>query len=140
MIKEMLFVKEMLAVGLGGFVGSALRYAVGRWLNPGGRFDLGHLLGSGFPWGTLMVNVVGCLLMGLLMGLAGRGNLAGAISPELRLLLTAGFCGGFTTFSAFMGENLSMVRAGEFVPLAIYIAASLLLGFAAVALGWWLTK
>ncbi len=117
--------KEILFVGLGGFAGSALRYVVGRWLN------------GGFPWGTLAVNVAGCLLIGLLYALAERGNLS---SPGLRLLLTAGFCGGFTTFSAFMGENLAMLRAGDLLPFALYTAGSILFGLAAVCLGWWLAK
>ena len=117
--------KEILFVGLGGFAGSALRYVVGRWLS------------GGFPWGTLAVNVAGCLLIGLVYALVERGNLS---SPELRLLLTVGFCGGFTTFSAFMGENLAMLRAGEFVPFALYTAGSVLLGLGAVWFGWWLAK
>ena len=112
-------------MGLGGFAGSVLRYMAGRWLS------------GGFPWGTLAVNVAGCLLIGLIHALVERGNLS---SPELRLLLTAGFCGGFTTFSALMGENLAMLRAGELVPFAFYTAGSVLLGLAAVWLGWWVAK
>jgi CrcB protein len=118
--------KDILLVGLGGFAGSALRYVVGRWLSGGWP------LNGGFPWGTFAVNVVGCFLIGLLYALAERGNLA---SPHLRLLLMAGFCGGFTTFSAFMNENLVMLRAGDFLPFALYTAASLLAGLVAVWLG-----
>ncbi len=117
--------REILFVGLGGFAGSALRYVIGRWLS------------GGFPWGTLAVNVAGCLIIGLLYALVERGDLS---SPALRLLLTAGFCGGFTTFSAFMGENLAMLRAGDLVPFALYTAGSILFGLAAVWLGWWLAK
>lgn len=118
-------IKDILFVGLGGFAGSVLRYLAGR------------VLAAAFPWGTLTVNVVGCLLLGLLYAFTERGDLS---SPGLRLLLTVGFCGGFTTFSAFMGENLTMLRAGELLPFAFYTAASLLLGLAAVSLGWWLAK
>ncbi len=117
--------KEVFFVGLGGFAGSVLRYLAGRMLN------------ASFPWGTMAVNVAGCLLIGLLCALAERGNLA---SPALRLLLTVGFCGGFTTFSAFMGENLAMLRAGEILPFVLYTTGSFVLGLAAVWLGWWLAK
>ncbi len=117
--------KELLFVGLGGAAGSMLRWAVGRWLN------------VDFPWGTLAVNVVGCLVVGLLFGLIERGQLS---SPAMRVLLVAGFCGGFTTFSAFMGENLSMLRAGEFLQFALYAGGSLILGLAAVWLGWLIAK
>lgn len=117
--------RELLLVGLGGFAGSALRYFVGRWF------------AVGFPWGTLVVNISGCLVIGLVYALAERGNLS---SPALRLLLTVGFCGGFTTFSAFMSENFAMLRAGEFLPFALYTAGSFLLGFAALWLGWQLAK
>jgi CrcB protein len=117
--------KDILFVGLGGFAGSALRYVVGRVLN------------GSFPWGTLVVNVAGCFLIGLLYALAERGNLA---SPHLRLLLMAGFCGGFTTFSAFMNENLLMLRAGEFLPFALYTAGSILAGLTAVWLGYLLLR
>ncbi len=117
--------KELLFVGLGGAAGSMLRWAVGRWLN------------VGFPWGTLAVNVVGCIVVGLLFGLIERGQLS---SPAVRVLLVAGFCGGFTTFSAFMGENLSMLRGGEFLQFALYAGGSLILGLAAVWLGWLIAK
>lgn len=117
--------KEILFVGLGGFAGSALRYLVGKFLN------------TGFPWGTLLVNVAGCLLIGLLYGLFERGNVS---SPEVRLLLTAGFCGGFTTFSAFMNENMLMLRAGEFLPFAAYTVGSIVLGLAAVWFGYWIFR
>jgi CrcB protein len=117
--------KDIIFVGLGGFAGSALRYVVGRVLN------------GGFPWGTLAVNVVGCFLIGVLYALAERGNLA---SPHLRLLLMAGFCGGFTTFSAFMNENLIMLRGGEFLPFALYTAGSILSGLVAVWFGYLLMR
>ncbi len=117
--------KELLFVGLGGAAGSMLRWVVGRLFN------------AGFPWGTLTVNIVGCLVVGVLLGLVERGQLS---SPALRILLVAGFCGGFTTFSAFMGENLSMLRAGEFLSFALYAIGSIILGLAAVWLGWLFTK
>jgi CrcB protein len=117
--------KELLFVGLGGAAGSMLRWLIGRSLN------------VGFPWGTLLVNVAGCLIVGLLLGLAERGHLS---SPAIRVLLVAGFCGGFTTFSAFMGENLAMLRGGEFLHFALYAAGSMIFGLAAGWLGWLISK
>lgn len=117
--------RELFFVGLGGFAGSALRYLVGKVFN------------GGFPWGTLAVNVAGCLLIGIFYGLIERGNIS---SPHVRLLLTAGFCGGFTTFSAFMNENFLMLKAGYFLPFALYTAGSIVAGLAAVWFGYWLFR
>ena len=133
--------RELVYVGLGGFAGSALRYVVGRLLSGGTGGSTGAGAGDSisgaFPWGTMTVNVAGCLLVGIVYALAERGSIS---SPELRLLLAAGFCGGFTTFSAFMGENLAMLRAGELLLFALYTAGSLLLGLVAVWFGWWIAK
>lgn len=117
--------KDALFVGLGGFAGSALRYLAGKAFN------------GSFPWGTLLVNVAGCLLIGVVYALIERGNIS---SPHLRLLLTAGFCGGFTTFSAFMNENLLMLKGGAFLPFALYTAGSIVAGLVAVWLGYWLFR
>ena len=117
--------KEILIVGSGSFVGGALRYLVGKFIN------------TGFPWGTMLVNIAGCLLIGIFYSLVERGNIA---SPEIRLLLTVGFCGGFTTFSAFINENFMMLKAGEFIPFALYTAGSILLGLLATWFGYWLLK
>lgn len=111
--------KAILAVGLGGFAGSVLRYLVSR-LTVGINF-------ANLPLGTLAVNILGCFALGLLTGLFERTN---SLSPELRLLLTTGMCGGFTTFSTFMGENFGMARNGQFVLLAAYLIISLAVGFA----------
>lgn len=110
--------KTIIAVGLGGFIGSVLRYLVSR-LTTGVDF-------ASLPLGTLTVNVLGCFVLGLLTGLFER---TGNLSPELRLLLTTGLCGGFTTFSTFMGENFSMARNGQFMLMAAYLIISLALGF-----------
>lgn len=111
--------KVILAVGLGGFAGSVLRYLVSR-LTAG--INIANL-----PLGTLAVNILGCFALGLLTGLFQRTN---SLSPELRLLLTTGMCGGFTTFSTFMGENFGMARNGQFMLLAAYLIISLAAGFA----------
>ena len=110
--------KTIIAVGLGGFIGSVLRYLVSR-LTTGVDF-------ASLPLGTLTVNVLGCFVLGLLSGLFER---TGSLSPELKLLLTTGLCGGFTTFSTFMGENFSMARNGQFMLMAAYLMLSLVLGF-----------
>ena len=120
---------DFLAVGAGSFLGGALRFLVGKWL-PG-------TAGGGFPWATFAVNVAGCFLLGLVAGCAGRNA---GFDPRLRLLLATGFCGGFTTFATFMDENLSLLRDGRPGVFALYVAASLALGFAAVLLGHQLAK
>ena len=122
--------KNILLVALGGAVGSVARYLVSRALN-------GTLLAA-FPLGTLTANVLGCLIIGLVCGLAdGDGPPVGA---DLKLLLTVGFCGGFTTFSTFMNESLTLVKTGDAVLAALYAGASVALGLAAVAAGLQLAK
>jgi CrcB protein len=92
-------------------------------------------LAQPFPLGTLLVNVLGCLLIGLFYASAERGTIA---SSEIRLLLTTGFCGGFTTFSTFSYETLTLLENGQYTLVALYVAGSVLLGllatFAGVAL------
>lgn len=87
---------------------------------------------SGFPWGTLAVNVAGCLAIGLLYGLFERGNL---LNAELRLFLTVGFCGGFTTFSTFIHENYALLGGQQFLHFAGYALLSFALGMLAAHLG-----
>jgi CrcB protein len=102
-------------VMLGGAVGSAARYLVGR-----AAF---HLLGPNFPWGTLAVNIIGGLLMGLLAALLARASSGG---EHLRLLLGVGALGGFTTFSAFSLDVVLMFERGELFVALGYILASVL--------------
>ena len=117
--------KEILLVGLGGFAGSVLRYLVSK-LNVTWQV-------LAIPMGTLTVNILGSLLIGLLVGLSAKNNL---ISNELRLLLMVGFCGGFTTFSSFTNENLILMQNGQFLTVILYSALSIFLGFLAVYLGY----
>lgn len=112
-------IRTIIAVGLGGFTGSVLRYAVSRAMT--------HFPAASLPLGTLTVNILGCLLLGLLTGLFERH---GSLSPEARLFFTTGLCGGFTTFSTFMGENFAMARSGQYPLLLAYLAISLTAGFA----------
>ena len=111
-------------VAVGGAIGSLLRYYVGQWAL--------RLMGPAFPWGTLTVNVVGCFVIGLFTELIARKFNA---SVELRLLLVTGFLGGFTTFSAFSLDAISLFERGEAVAGGVYIAASVGLSMAAVISG-----
>ena len=116
--------RELLCVGLGGALG-----AIARYLATG----VAHrLLGLRFPWGTLAVNVVGCLGIGIVMSLLTDRKL---LRPELQLFLVTGILGGLTTFSTFGYETVALIRDGE-LRLALWnISVSLALGLAAVWLG-----
>ncbi len=117
--------QNILIVGLGGFLGS-----IGRYLLSG---LILHLTApSRFPFSALAVNVLGCLLIGLLAGLTERQP---AISPEARLFLFTGLLGGFTTFSAFGLEAMNLLRRGDIGLAALYAAGSVVLGIIAVGLG-----
>ena len=110
-------------VALGGAVGAASRFAVAQWT--GARW------GWTFPWGTLAVNLTGSLAIGLVMTLL----LARGADPTYRLLLVTGFLGGYTTFSAFSFETLSLLEARRWDAAALYVAGSVVLGLLATALG-----
>ncbi len=85
-----------------------------------------------FPLGTLLINGLGCLLIGLVYVLTARSP---AAAPELRLLLVTGFCGGFTTFSAFSYETLTLLQNGHYLLVVLYVAGSVLLGLLATVAG-----
>ncbi|MBQ8650208.1 MAG: fluoride efflux transporter CrcB [Flavobacteriales bacterium] len=109
-------IKSLLIVALGGGVGSAIRYLV--------SFLISERVTQGvFPWGTFAVNVIGCFIVGLLYGL-----LEGESSHSTRLLLITGFCGGFTTFSAFINESLYMADAKSYMMMVLYITLSMAVG------------
>jgi CrcB protein len=111
-----------LLVALGAAVGAPARYVTDRWIQS--RHD------SVFPWGTLAVNVVACLLLGLL---AGAGS---AVAPGLALALGAGFCGALSTYSTFSYETLRLLEAQVRLLAAANVILSLTLGLAAGVLGW----
>lgn len=121
--------RSFLFVGLGGFLGSISRY----WVQ---QYFLRYVPG-GFPLGTFLVNVGGCLLIGLFLGFFERHT---AATLAWRLFLTTGFCGGFTTFSTFAYESVVLGRTGELLLLAAYAAGSLLVGMLAAFLGFWLAR
>ena len=116
--------KELLLVCIGSFFGGGLRYLVGKAVQ--------SWVAVSFPWGTMTVNVIGCFLIGLLSGL----SLGGQISPTTKLVLVTGFCGGFTTFSTFMNENLLLGRDGAMLSAVLYTLLSLALGLIAVIVGY----
>ena len=121
--------KQILLIGMGGFVGSVARFFVSK-LNT--RVDWFSI-----PIGTLTVNVLGSLLIGFLIGISEKSPV---LTVELRMFLMVGLCGGFTTFSSFSGENLTLLRNGQILPLLLYTGLSILLGFTAVYLGYIFTK
>ena len=121
-------IKNILIVGCGSFVGGAARYLISIAMKGAGK---------GFPWGTLLVNLAGCLLIGLFLGIFSRTSSEG--SPW-SLFLTVGLCGGFTTFSTFSKEALTMIQCGNYTGFASYIAISIIAGIGLVALGYALMK
>lgn len=117
--------KEYLLVGFGGMIGSMLRYGCGSYFSQIAQ-------SAKFPWGTFFVNIIGCLLIGVFAGFAQKLTL---YNSEFRLLLIAGFLGGFTTFSAFGIESLYLLRAGHHFILFLYIISSVGLGILVAYLG-----
>ena len=126
--------KELLLVCIGSFFGGGARYLVGKavqsWVAVS-SFPVLDRLPVAFPWGTMAVNVIGCFLIGLISGL----SLGGQISLTTKLVLVTGFCGGFTTFSTFMNENLLLGRDGAMLSAVLYTLLSLALGLIAVIIG-----
>lgn len=119
---------DCLAVGLGGFAGSVLRYLAGR---------LPLQSPEGFPYATLIINVLGSFAIGLIAAVAAK---RADIDPRLVLFLRVGLCGGFTTFSTFSSETFSLLRAGSYGGAAAYVLLSVLLGVLAVFLAHALVK
>jgi CrcB protein len=117
--------KQVLLVGCGGALGSMARYLLGGMI----LHRFGNLK---FPAGTFTVNIIGCLLIGIFAGLAEK---RGLLSPDARVFLITGICGGFTTFSAFAHENVFLLRRAESAISLCYILASITLGLIAVWVG-----
>lgn len=117
--------RDLLLVGMGGFLGSVARYSLGAWVT--------HQTGAHrFPFGTLTVNAIGCLAIGLISGIAEQSS---TFSPHTRLLLITGVLGGFTTYSAFAYESYFLAREHAWAFAAINVIAHVLLGLAMVWLG-----
>ena len=120
--------KSFLLVFLCGGLGSGLRYLVTIKMNQYSKV---------LPFGTFTVNILGCLLIGLILGYAQREN---TLTSNQTLLLATGFCGGFTTFSAFANENLELIKNGELFNFCVYTIGSVLIGILAVFIGFYLTN
>jgi len=117
---------NLLLVGAGGFLGAVARYLLGGWI-------LHHSMAAKFPWGTFAVNLLGCLVIGVLSGVAERFDTFG---HGARLFLFTGLLGGFTTFSAFGLETIFLMRRGEWFFAVLYVGASVVLCLFAVSFGW----
>lgn len=122
-------IKTILLVGTGGFLGSISRFLASRFIQ--------NYFPSAFPFGTFLVNISGCFLIGLIYGFSERSSL---LTAGWKLFLAVGFCGGFTTFSTFANENLALLRDAEFFSFFLYSGLSVLLGIAATFLGVLITK
>lgn len=119
--------KTLVLIFIGGGLGSVTRFGLGKWISSW------HT--STFPYGTLGVNVIACLVLGWIIGLADHKNL---LSDSTRLFWTVGFCGGFSTFSTFSAETISLVQSGLHVSGAFYILASVVLCLLATYAGLYL--
>ena len=117
-------IKLLIFIGSGSFLGGIARYLASRAIQ--------NTAISSFPWGTFIVNITGCFLIGLPYGIFERSNNPGT---EWRMFLTVGFCGGFTTFSTFSFENMALIKDGNFLLVAAYAAGSVFLGLLATYLG-----
>lgn len=121
---------QIMAVGIGGFLGSIFRYLLSTYVNS--RF------GQAFTFvGTLSVNLLGCLLIGFFIGVF---NHKVHLPPELKLLLITGVLGGFTTFSTFSLESFHFYKAGEYGMLALNLGTNFVFGFLFVGLGLWFSE
>jgi fluoride exporter len=117
-------IRGIILIGIGSCIGGIARYLT--------QLFVQRHFPSSIPFGTLSVNIFGCFLIGIIYALTGKGNL---VSPEMRLFLATGFCGGYTTFSSYAYENISLFQDGEFYYAGLYIIMSNAIGFAAVYLG-----
>ena len=121
-------IRNIIAVGAGSFIGGIARHLVSLAMKG---------ISKGFPLATLLVNLLGCLIIGLLWGFLSRNA---SESTSWGLFLTVGLCGGFTTFSTFSKEALTMLQTGQIWGFASYIALSILAGIALVALGYYIGR
>lgn len=118
-------IRTLLFIGGGSFLGGIARYLV--------KVGCGKLFPAAtLPLGTMVANVAGCFLIGLFYGIASRHT---TMSQDMLMFLTVGFCGGFTTFSTFMNENMLMIQGGELFNSLLYAVLSLVLGLAFLYLG-----
>ena len=117
-------IKNILLVSIGGALGSVFRYLCQKWIH--------QLYPPPFPWGTFLVNITGCFLIGIFFAASEKSTI---ITADWRLFLTTGLCGGFTTFSAFAFENMNLLRTGDITNTLLYSIGSVVLGILAVFAG-----
>ena len=115
--------KEIIWVGAGSAIGGISRFAIGRWIS--------NIASISFPVSTFSINIIGSFIIGMLLSLQSKHGLSSATM----LFLATGFCGGFTTFSTFSLENILLIKQGQLGIAFLYMIASLIVGLAAVYLG-----
>lgn len=124
-----MLLKTLLLIGSGGFLGSIARFGIQLWV-----LNIFH---KPFPLGTLIVNVTGCFIIGIIWGFTQKPF---EIGNSWRFFLATGFCGGFTTFSTFSMENITLLKQGEIMQFFIYTSLSLVLGLLAVLAGYFIAR
>lgn len=122
--QQMISIKNILLVVFGSGIGGASRFVVAEIIK--------QKIAMKFPLGTHLINIVGCFLIGIVLGYYTKNT---TDNTDIKLLLTTGFCGGFTTFSAFAAENLYLIKSGNQLTALFYIILSVLLGILATFLG-----
>ena len=120
----MMSIKNILLVLVGSGIGGASRYVVAEFIRQKNMLK--------YPLGTCLINIVGCFMIGLILGYYTKNTTE---NSDIKLLLTTGFCGGFTTFSAFASENLYLIKSGNQLTVLFYIVLSVLFGILATFLG-----
>lgn len=121
--------RTFLLIGLGGFIGSVARYLTAILFT--------RIWPSTFPFGTFAANILGCLLIGVVYGISGRMDW---LTPEWRLFLATGLCGGYTTFSSFAFENADLLQSAHYWTFALYSISSFAFGLLAVFAGIFISK
>lgn len=121
--------KMFLITGAGGFLGSGFRYLAQRLI--------ADFLPVSFPYGTLIINIAGSLLIGIVFALGEKTRI---LTPEMRIFLAVGVCGGFTTFSTFSLDTYTLLKDSQYLYLSVYVFLSVLLSISATIAGIWIIK
>ncbi len=120
--------KQVLLVFIGGGTGSVARYLISKYLNSSS---------AAIPYGTFTANILGCLIIGIILGLALKNSV---MSQNTVTFLATGFCGGFTTFSTFAYENQTLLKSGDYVSFLVYAIGSFAIGIILIFIGMFITK